>query len=89
MISSNYRERAAEDLRMRIKKVTINGEELPFTSTRNGNKVTILTERSPKIAQIQSLKVLDEDDFLILEKSSQVDVRENVTLDFRFDIEVK
>ncbi|CAC96520.1 TPA: hypothetical protein RF372_000456 [Listeria monocytogenes] len=89
MINSNYRERAAEDLRMRIKKVTINGEELPFTSTRNGNKVTVITERSPKITQIQSLKILDENNVLILEKSSQTDVRENVTLDFKIEIEVK
>ncbi|EAE9977146.1 hypothetical protein B9K27_06280 [Listeria monocytogenes] len=89
MINSNYRERAAEDLRMRIKKVTINGEELPFTSTRNGNKVTVITERSPKITQIQSLKILDENNVLILEKSSQTDVRENITLDFKIEIEVK
>ncbi|EHG1823495.1 TPA: hypothetical protein ACSYVK_00580 [Listeria monocytogenes] len=89
MINSNYRERAAEDLRMRIKKVTINGEELPFTSARNGNKVTVITERSPKITQIQSLKILDENNVLILEKSSQTDVRENVTLDFKIEIEVK
>ncbi|EDP7604037.1 hypothetical protein HCJ02_01695 [Listeria seeligeri] len=89
MINSNYRERAAEDLKNRIKKVTINNIVLPFTVTRNANIVTVQTDRSPKITQIQSLKLLDENNIVILEKSSQTDVRDNVTLDFRFEIEVK
>ncbi|HAC0715659.1 hypothetical protein [Listeria seeligeri] len=89
MMNANYRERAAEDLKNRIKRVTINGEELTFTATRNANIVTVITARSPKIMQIQSLKLLDENDILIFEKSSQANVRDNVTLDFRFEIEVK
>ncbi|HFL0606043.1 TPA: hypothetical protein ACGX6L_002122 [Listeria monocytogenes] len=89
MINSIYRDRAAEDLKNRIKKVTINAQELDFSVTREGNKVIVITSRSPKITQIQSLKLLDENDNLIIEKSSQADVRDNVTLDFRFEIEVK
>lgn len=89
MMNANYRERAAEDLKNRIKRVTINGEELAFIATRNANIVTVITARSPKITQIQSLKLLDENDNLIFEKSSQANVRDNVTLDFRFEIEVK
>lgn len=89
MISKAYRERAALDLEGRIKKVTVNDINVPIKSiTRSSNAVTVITDRSPTIMQIKSVKLFDENNALITERSSQVDVRDSITLDFRFTFEV-
>ncbi|MBC1229822.1 hypothetical protein HB816_05055 [Listeria booriae] len=89
MISKVYRERAALDLEGRIKKVTVNDINVPIKSiTRSSNAVTVITDRSPTITQIKSVKIFDENNALITERSSQVDVRDSITLDFRFTFEV-
>lgn len=89
MISKTYRERAALDLEGRIKKVTVNDINVPIKSiTRSSNAVTVITDRSPTITQIKSVKIFDENNALITERSSQVDVRDSITLDFRFTFEV-
>ncbi|MBC1209460.1 hypothetical protein [Listeria booriae] len=89
MISKAYRERAALDLEGRIKKVTVNDINVPIKSiTRSSNAVTVITDRSPTITQIKSVKIFDENNALITERSSQVDVRDSITLDFRFTFEV-
>ncbi|MBC6308107.1 hypothetical protein HCJ66_00940 [Listeria sp. FSL L7-1582] len=89
MISNVYRERAALDLEGRIKKVTVNDINVPIKSiTRSSNAVTVITDRSPTITQIKSVKIFDENNALITERSSQVDVRDSITLDFRFTFEV-
>ncbi|MEC2046643.1 hypothetical protein P9F81_06895 [Bacillus licheniformis] len=89
MITKHYRERVATDLKSRIKKVLLNGKETEITDiTINGTTVTVLTKREEDVSHIESVKIIDDQDHVITERSPDLDVSTNRTLDFRFTFEV-
>ncbi|TWK09605.1 hypothetical protein CHCC20441_2473 [Bacillus licheniformis] len=89
MITIHYRERVAVDLKSRIKKVLLNGKETEIADiTINGATVTVLTKREEDVSHIESVKIIDDQDHVITERSPDLDVSTNRTLDFRFTFEV-
>ena len=89
MITKKYRERVAADLKSRIKKVLLNGKETEIADiTINGTTVTVLTKREEDVSHIESVQIIDDQDHVITERSPDLDVSTNRTLDFRFTFEV-
>ncbi|MCY8844352.1 hypothetical protein MOD44_04920 [Bacillus inaquosorum] len=89
MISQFYRERTAADLKNRISKVLLNGNETGIVElTIHGAVVTVLTQREEDIKHIKSVQILDEQNNLITERTTDLDVSNNRTLDFRITFEV-
>ncbi|MCD2489167.1 hypothetical protein NST30_06570 [Bacillus sp. FSL K6-3846] len=89
MITKHYRERVAADLKSRIKKVLLNGKETEIADiTINGTTVTVLTKREEDVSHIESVQIIDDQDHVITERSPDLDVSTNRTLDFRFTFEV-
>ncbi|MCY8513562.1 hypothetical protein [Bacillus atrophaeus] len=89
MISKVYRERTAADLKSRISKVLLNGKETEIVGLSiSGAVVTVLTHREEDIKHIESVQVLDEQNNVITERTTDLDVSNNRTLDFRFTFEV-
>ncbi|AEP84987.1 hypothetical protein [Bacillus spizizenii] len=89
MITKVYRERTAADLKSRISKVLLNGNETKIVEiTIQGAVVTVLTHREEDIKHIKSVQVLDEQNNVITERTTDLDVSNNRTLDFRFTFEV-
>lgn len=89
MITQLYRERTAADLKNRISKVLLNGNETKIVElTIQGAVVTVLTQREEDIKHIKSVQVLDEQNNVITERTTNLDVSNNRTLDFRVTFEV-
>lgn len=89
MITKHYRERVAADLKSRIKKVLLNGKETEIADiTINGTTVIVLTKREEDVSHIESVQIIDDQDHVITERSPDLDVSTNRTLDFRFTFEV-
>ncbi|MEC1557212.1 hypothetical protein P9D18_10015 [Bacillus licheniformis] len=89
MITKHYRERVAADLKSRIKRVLLNGKETEIADiTINGTTVTVLTKREEDVSHIESVQIIDDQDHVITERSPDLDVSTNRTLDFRFTFEV-
>ncbi|MCY7952926.1 hypothetical protein [Bacillus inaquosorum] len=89
MISQVYRERTAADLKNRISKVLLNGSETEIVElTIHGAVVTVLTQREEDIKHIKSVQILDEQNNVITERTTDLDVSNNRTLDFRITFEV-
>ncbi|UIN45056.1 hypothetical protein M8181_14995 [Bacillus licheniformis] len=89
MITKHYRERVAADMKSRIKKVLLNGKETEIADiTINGTTVTVLTKREEDVSHIESVQIIDDQDHVITERSPDLDVSTNRTLDFRFTFEV-
>ncbi|MEC0596830.1 hypothetical protein P8842_20300 [Bacillus spizizenii] len=89
MISQVYRERTAADLKNRISKVLLNGNETEIVElTIQGAVVTVLTQREEDIKHIKSVQILDEQNNVITERTTDLDVSNNRTLDFRVTFEV-
>ncbi|MCY8420307.1 hypothetical protein MOC84_07140 [Bacillus inaquosorum] len=89
MISQVYRERTAADLKNRISKVLLNGNETEIVElTIQGAVVTVLTHREEDIKHIESVQIFDEQNNVITERTTDLDVSNNRTLDFRFTFEV-
>ncbi|MCY7895087.1 hypothetical protein [Bacillus vallismortis] len=89
MITQVYRERTAADLKSRISKVLLNGNETKIVEiTIQGAVVTVLTHREEDIKHIESVQVLDEQNNVITDRTTDLDVSNNRTLDFRFTFEV-
>ncbi|MCY9097452.1 hypothetical protein MOE96_21630 [Bacillus inaquosorum] len=89
MISQIYRERTAADLKSRISKVLLNGNETEIVELAiQGAVVTVLTHREEDIKHIESVQILDEQNNVITERTTDLDVSNNRTLDFRFTFEV-
>ncbi|CAI6222245.1 hypothetical protein ABE189_19200 [Bacillus subtilis] len=89
MITQVYRERTAADLKSRISKVLLNGKETKIVEiTIQGAVVTVLTHREEDIKHIESVQILDEQNNVITERTTDLDVSNNRTLDFRFTFEV-
>ncbi|MCY8378400.1 hypothetical protein [Bacillus haynesii] len=89
MITKHYRGRVAADLKSRIKKVLLNGKETEIADiTINGTTVTVLTKREEDVSHIESVQIIDDQDHVITERTPDLDVSTNRTLDFRFTFEV-
>ncbi|NRF44468.1 hypothetical protein C2H96_19410 [Bacillus subtilis] len=89
MITQLYRERTAADLKNRISKVLLNGNETKIVElTIQGAVVTVLTQREKDIKHIKSVQILDEQNNVITERTTDLDVSNNRTLDFRITFEV-
>ncbi|ADP31763.1 hypothetical protein [Bacillus atrophaeus] len=89
MITKAYRERTAADLKNRIQKVLLNGQETKIVELSiKGATVTVLTQREEDIKHINQVQIFDEADNVITERSTDLDVSDNRTLDFRFTFEV-
>ncbi|MCY9190948.1 hypothetical protein [Bacillus mojavensis] len=89
MITQLYRERTAADLKNRISKVLLNGNETEIVElTIQGAVVTVLTQREEEIKHIKSVQILDEQNNVITERTTALDVSNNRTLDFRITFEV-
>ncbi|MBN7744735.1 hypothetical protein JYA35_19330 [Bacillus velezensis] len=89
MISQVYRERTAADLKNRISKVLLNGNETKIVElTIQRAVVTVLTHREEDIKHIESVQILDEQNNVITERTTDLDVSNNRTLDFRITFEV-
>lgn len=89
MITQLYRERTAADLKNRISKVPLNGNETKIVElTIQGAVITVLTQREEDIKHIKSVQILDEQNNVITERTTDLDVSNNRTLDFRITFEV-
>lgn len=89
MITKDYRARVAADLKKRIKRVLLNGKETEIADISiSGTTVTVLTKREEKVKHIESVQIIDDEDNIITERSPDLDVSTNRTLDFRFTFEV-
>ncbi|MCA1213828.1 hypothetical protein LC728_05460 [Bacillus amyloliquefaciens] len=89
MITQLYRERTAADLKNRISKVLLNGNETKIVElTIQGAVITVLTQREEDIKHIKSVQILDEQNNVITERTTDLDVSNNRTLDFRITFEV-
>ncbi|MGF9967810.1 hypothetical protein ACTOTM_11450 [Bacillus subtilis] len=89
MITQLYRERTAADLKNRISKVLLNGNETKIAElTIQGAVVTVLTQREEDIKHIKSVQILDDQNNVITERTTDLDVSNNRTLDFRITFEV-
>ncbi|MGG1457741.1 hypothetical protein ABE253_21070 [Bacillus subtilis] len=89
MITQVYRERTAADLKNRISKLLLNGSETEIVElTIHGAVVTVLTQREEDIKHIKSVQILDEQNNVITERTTDLDVSNNRTLDFRITFEV-
>ncbi|MDZ5670392.1 hypothetical protein [Bacillus stercoris] len=89
MITQLYRERTAADLKNRISKVLLNGNETKIVElTIQGAVVKVLTQREEDIKHIKSVQILDEQNNVITERTTDLDVSNNRTQDFRITFEV-
>lgn len=89
MITQLYRERTAADLKNRISKVLLNGNETKIVElTIQGAVITVLTQREEDIKHIKSVQILDEQNNVITDRTTDLDVSNNRTLDFRITFEV-
>ncbi|WP_416720525.1 hypothetical protein [Bacillus subtilis] len=89
MITQLYRERTAADLKNRISKVLLNGNETKIVElTIQGAVVTVLTQREEEIKHIKSVQILDKQNNVITERTTDLDVSNNRTLDFKITFEV-
>ncbi|TPG86832.1 hypothetical protein EEL32_12010 [Brevibacillus laterosporus] len=85
-----YLERAAQDLSQRTSSLILNNQTVQLRSTKqDGNKVVVITEPVSGITKVSSLKLLDEAGNLITERTANVDVLSDQSLEFRFEFEVK
>ena len=89
-LSDYYLKRAVTDLEERVSKVLLNNEEVPIISiTNNGRQLIVNTDRTDNISRINSIKLLDELNNVILERSPNRNTEGSRSLEFRFEIEVE
>ncbi|MED1788511.1 hypothetical protein P4V47_13595 [Brevibacillus laterosporus] len=85
-----YLERVAQDLSQRASSLILNNQTVQLRSTKqDGNKVVVITEPVSGITKVSSLKLLDEAGNFITERTANVDVLSDQSLEFRFEFEVK
>ncbi|HBZ09107.1 MAG TPA: hypothetical protein DEO65_04355 [Bacillus bacterium] len=89
-LSDYYLKRAVTDLEGRVSKVLLNNEEVPIISiTNKGRQLIVNTDRVDNIRRINSVKLLDELNNVILERSPNRNTEGSRSLEFRFEIEVE
>lgn len=89
-LTAYYLRRTIEDLEERVTKVLLNDVEVPILDvTNNGRELIINTERIDDISRIITIKLLDEHDNTIIERTPNRNTEGNRSLEFRFEIEVE
>lgn len=89
-LSTYYLRRAIEDLEERITKVLLNDAVVAILDvTNNGRELIVNTERVDNINRINTIKLLDEHDNVIIERTPNRNTEGNRSLEFRFEIEVE
>lgn len=89
-LTTYYLRRTIEDLEERVTKVLLNDVEVPILDvTNNGRELIINTERIDDISRINTIKLLDEHDNTIIERTPNRNTEGNRSLEFRFEIEVE
>ncbi len=89
-LTTYYLRRTIEDLEERITKVLLNDVEVPILDvTNNGRKLIVNTERIDDVSRINTIKLLDEHDNTIIERTPNRNTEGNRSLEFRFEIEVE
>jgi len=90
MISAEYLERAAEDLKNRIGSLVINNQTVPILNvTRKGRTVIVETLSQQGLTEVKSIRLFDEQGHLITEKETRITVADQQRLAFRFEFDVK
>ncbi|MED1664562.1 hypothetical protein [Brevibacillus laterosporus] len=85
-----YLERVAQDLSQRASSLILNNQTVQLRSSKqDGSKVVVVTEPVSGITKVSSLKLLDEAGNLITERTANVDVLSDQSLEFRFEFEVR
>ncbi|MBG9798451.1 hypothetical protein O0555_24460 [Brevibacillus laterosporus] len=85
-----YLERVAQDLSQRASSLILNNQTVQLRSSKqDGSKVVVVTEPVSGITKVSSLKLLDEAGNLITERTANVDVLSDQSLEFRFVFEVR
>ncbi|MGG3872500.1 hypothetical protein [Brevibacillus laterosporus] len=85
-----YLARVAEDLATRAASLIVNNQTVQLRSAkREGRKIVVITEPVSGITKVSSLKLLDEAGNLITERTANVDVLSDQSLEFRFEFEVR
>lgn len=89
-LTTYYLRRTIEDLEERVTKVLLNDVEVPILDvTNNGRELIINTERIDDISRINTIKLLDEHENTIIERTPNRNTEGNRSLEFRFEIEVE
>lgn len=89
-LTTYYLRRTIEDLEERVTKVLLNDVEVPILDvTNNGRELIINTERIDDISRINTIKLLDDHDNTIIERTPNRNTEGNRSLEFRFEIEVE
>ena len=85
-----YLERATEDLAKRASSLILNNQTVQLRSIKQeGSKVIVITEPVIGITKVSSLKLLDDLGNPITERTANIDVLDDQSLEFRFEFEVR
>jgi hypothetical protein len=86
----SYLERAARDLRQRISSLLVNDQQVGIRKIEQlGTDVIVTTDQVSGITKITSVKLLDESDGLITQRTAHLDVPDGQIIEFRFQFAVK
>jgi len=86
----SYLERAARDLRQRISSLLVNDQQVGIRKIEQlGTDVIVTTDQVSRITKITSVKLLDESDGLITQRTAHLDVPDGQIIEFRFQFAVK
>lgn len=85
-----YLERVVEDLAKRASTLILNNQTVQLRSIKQeeGN-VIVITEPVMGITKVSSLKLLDDLGNPITERTANIDVLDDQSLEFRFEFEVR
>ncbi|MGG3874847.1 hypothetical protein [Brevibacillus laterosporus] len=85
-----YLERVAEDLVKRASTLILNNQTVQLRSIKQEEgKVIVITEPVMGITKVSSLKLLDDLGNPITERTANIDVLDDQSLEFRFEFEVR
>ncbi|QIC07667.1 hypothetical protein GOP56_23045 [Brevibacillus sp. 7WMA2] len=85
-----YLERVVEDLAKRASTLILNNQTVQLRSIKQeGGNVIVITEPVIGITKVSSLKLLDDLGNPITERTANIDVLDDQSLEFRFEFEVR
>jgi hypothetical protein len=89
-MEQSYLERAAGDLKQRISSLIVNDQRVGIRKIEQiGTDVIVTTDQVSGITSITSVKLLDESDGLITQRTANLNVPDSQVLEFRFQFTVK
>ncbi|WP_232695470.1 hypothetical protein [Brevibacillus daliensis] len=85
-----YLERVTHDLATRVTSLIVNNQTVRIrSSVENGTTLTVITEPVRGIERVSSLKLLDERGQVIIERTADLFVLDDQSLEFRFEMNVR